>query len=209
MVKIKISREDFNRMVSEKGYDVVFKELTNNEPNKSLKVHNNYVTIKDLKFKPTNRQQKKIERIKRRKKQRVVKREQFREFAEKLNNELPKSEAWFQSLYKSHFSLKSDQYNAPFHYKYIPDVLNLEFKYVIEVDGSIHNRPDVIKKDIIKDRYLLNKGFKVFRVQAYDNDSYIQLIKDLFIYRRRFSYPTKAFQEYLLTLGYEYSKIGF
>lgn len=76
------------------------------------------------------------------------------------------------SLYKEYKS-PNDKFNCPFG-PYIPDVINHFFKYVIEIDGSIHNREDIKLKDIRKDLYYTSKGYKVIRIQAYNESSFKQ-----------------------------------
>jgi very-short-patch-repair endonuclease len=108
-------------------------------------------------------------------------------FAKILEADLPKSEQWFRSLYikeefKRTFSedLFKDKFNKPFNSKYIPDVTNIGYKYIIEIDGSIHNTPDQIFKDKIKDYYFTKRGYLVIRVKHYDLLGYnkcIELIK--------------------------------
>lgn len=78
----------------------------------------------------------------------------------------PKSEIWFQSLWPY-----NDLYNEPLG-KYIPDVMNKVYKYVIEVDGSVHNTYKQQKIDIKKNKYYDDKGYQIFRVIAYDINSY-------------------------------------
>jgi very-short-patch-repair endonuclease len=107
------------------------------------------------------------------------KKKQFRRidhYSSRLNKNLPKSEKWFISLWRIDIIQDSnpkfkDQYNIPI-YKYIPDIINLGYKYVIEVDGTFHNNPVQKWKDYVKDIFYTNKGFNVFRVIAYDMKSY-------------------------------------
>lgn len=93
-------------------------------------------------------------------------------FAKKLESKLPRSEKWFRDLWKPFQTIHkleyySDRYNQP-EGPYIPDVINQAYKYVIEIDGSIHDFTSVKLKDAKKEWYFLNRGYKVFRIKAYD-----------------------------------------
>ena len=123
-----------------------------------------------------------IKKYKRKKKSnsRKIKRISLRSFAKNLNKNLPKSEVWFQDLYAIHKD-PNDLYNKPLHIR-IPDVMNKIYKYIIEIDGSIHDTPKQQYKDYIKDSFYKRLGFKVFRIKAYDINSFnatISSIKEL------------------------------
>lgn len=100
--------------------------------------------------------------------------------AERLEQNLPKSEVWFRELYKEYIHEK-DEFNSPFAGR-IPDLINKEFKYIVEIDGSIHNHSSQIKRDANNMLRYFNEGFKVFRVKAYsirDFNACIDWIKDI------------------------------
>lgn len=108
--------------------------------------------------------------------------------AETLNKNLPKSEQWFQDLYAPHAidyekPSHNDRYNVPIRNRYIADVVNYKYMYVIEVDGSYHDRPDQVIKDKYKDYFLKKHGFKVFRIKAFDLNNYNQILKEVLEYR--------------------------
>lgn len=92
------------------------------------------------------------------------------EFALELNANLPASEVWFQALYKQHKD-EHDLYNTPLG-RFIPDVSNVKFRYVIEVDGSMHNSARVKAKDEKKNAYYKHFGYNVIRVVAYSQQSF-------------------------------------
>lgn len=104
-----------------------------------------------------------------------------------LESELPASEKWFRELYLKediHRTFSEDyfkdKFNKPFNNRYIPDVCNLGYKYIIEIDGAIHNNPEVIIKDKKRDYYFEKRGFLVIRIKYGDNQGYknaIELIK--------------------------------
>ncbi len=52
------------------------------------------------------------------------------------------------------------QYNIDY---YIVDFYSHEVRLVIELDGWIHGEEEYRKKDIIRDKYLERKGYKVLR----------------------------------------------
>lgn len=101
-----------------------------------------------------------------------------------LEADLPKSEVWFREMYlkedfQRQFSedLFKDKFNYPFNRKYIPDIVNMGYKYVIEIDGSIHNKPEQILKDKIKDHYFNKRGYIVIRVRHWNMDDYKSCIE--------------------------------
>lgn len=96
-----------------------------------------------------------------------------------LATDLPKSEAWFYRKYfKEHilrqFTSKrfQDQFNKPTCNWYIPDVSNKGYRYIIEIDGSFHDRADQKLKDAKKDYNFKKRGYKVIRIKAFDEASY-------------------------------------
>jgi len=97
-------------------------------------------------------------------------------YAKRLNKNVPKSELWFRQKWESimiphSYDLYQDKYNHILG-KFICDVCNIGYKYVIEIDGSYHNDPAVKLKDSIKDFKLMSKGYTVFRIEAYNNESF-------------------------------------
>lgn len=92
--------------------------------------------------------------------------------AKRLESNLPKSEQWFRALWrKDGMELPSDKYNQPWCRR-IPDLVNHSFKYVIEIDGSIHESKEQKKVDASKDRFYEASGYLIVRVKAYDMESY-------------------------------------
>jgi very-short-patch-repair endonuclease len=119
---------------------------------------------------------------------------------EHLKKNVPKSEQWFRPLFEAHIKIRTDKYDEIFGY-YLPDVVNRRYKYIIEVDGSIHNTNDVQLKDARKNLTWVQQGYKVFRVKAFDNVSYIRLVQDLIKYRRHLSKPTEEFYSWVCSIG--------
>ncbi len=108
----------------------------------------------------------------------LTKKSFLKKVAKRLNDDLPKSEKWFLNKYKkSGINIRFIS-NSPF-LGYIPDLINKEFKIIIEVDGSIHENDDVKKKDIEKDIKYKKHGFTVIRVIAYNEESYLDALKTL------------------------------
>lgn len=97
------------------------------------------------------------------------------EFALGLEINTPKSEIWFYNLYKKS---PNDKFNCPFG-PYIPDVINHFFKYVIEIDGSIHDRNDIKAKDKIKENFYRSKGYEVYRIKAFNLASFNEAMEKL------------------------------
>lgn len=106
------------------------------------------------------------------KRKRKKKESKIEAFAKELEANLPKSEQWFRTLYTP---LKWDEYNSP-QGPFIADVINRRLMYIIEIDGSIHDLPEVKQKDMKKDEYFYLRGFKVFRIKAYSKESYDQIM---------------------------------
>lgn len=65
---------------------------------------------------------------------------------------------------KDRLTLVFQQIIAP----YIVDFLIVEKMLVIEVDGTVHLKRDVIKKDRARDLYLTRLGFTIVRIPAWD-----------------------------------------
>jgi hypothetical protein len=105
-----------------------------------------------------------------------------RRFAAEIETKLPKSEQWFRNLYAKHKHVK-DLYNTPCRDKYIPDVLNKRLRYVIEVDGSVHGTERVAHNYVLKTAWYYNHRFKVFRVCAYDMESFNEMLQNLEAYK--------------------------
>lgn len=83
--------------------------------------------------------------------------------AKDLNNNLPKSEQWFLEQLKIR-ELKLDLKQNIVVGKYIADFINEQEKIIIEIDGKIHEKPEVLTKDVYKDQYLIEIGYKVIRI---------------------------------------------
>lgn len=119
---------------------------------------------------------------KRKKKPKTKKLSRLQRYAKKLNSFIPKSELWFRKLWKEQgMKDKLDQYNSPFG-KYIPDVINRKYRYIIEIDGSVHNDPAVQFNDKLKDEYYTSRNYKVFRITAYNLNQFnsvMDLIKTI------------------------------
>lgn len=101
----------------------------------------------------------------------INKRIPINEFARNLNKKLPKSELWFiNELSKSKIIIKFSR-NKPLEY-YIPDLINKQYKIIIEVDGNIHDSKEIQLKDKKKDKFYKAKGYLVIRVKAYDSEEF-------------------------------------
>lgn len=99
--------------------------------------------------------------------------------AEYLRWRTPKSESWFMRKWKASNMLHvHDLFNRPLG-PFIPDCFNGMWKYVIEIDGTIHGLENKIQSDIKKDLYFKQKGFVVFRVKAYDEASFQMALKQV------------------------------
>lgn len=108
-------------------------------------------------------------------------------FASELEENLPKSEVWFRSLYEKTYKHKKDKFNQVFKARFIPDVVNKHYRYIIEIDGSIHNSSNIKAKDKRKDAFYKLKGYKVFRIEAYSINSFNEVMKLITKYRETFN----------------------
>jgi len=116
-----------------------------------------------------------------------IKAAKLKKFADRLNESLPKSEVWFQKLYKE-FNHVDDRYNEPLG-RYIPDVSNDRYKYVIEIDGDIHLDAAVKRKDYIKTKFYLTKGYRVYRIKAYNTKDFESALTEVLNLRESVSKP--------------------
>jgi very-short-patch-repair endonuclease len=136
------------------------------------------------------------------KKKKEERKKSLLEFASKLARNLPKSEKWFfEAFKKSGFprlnsnnqrrvkALRIGKSNKVFQNKYIPDLVNHKLKYIIEIDGSVHQLEEVKRKDERKTRYYMKRGYTVIRIQAYDEESlYKGLIEVAYKFKNYCSY---------------------
>jgi very-short-patch-repair endonuclease len=106
-------------------------------------------------------------------------RESLEKFAEFQRQKNWKSEQWFLALYEqSGLRMTSDQFNIVFG-PFIPDCVNHAYRYVIEVDGSVHDRKDVKERDLRKTAFYQSQGYRVFRVKAFVESSFQKFCKKL------------------------------
>jgi very-short-patch-repair endonuclease len=90
------------------------------------------------------------------------------EFAQQLNKNIPASEIWFRGEFERlQMQEPTDVFNQPF-LGLIPDCVNHKYKYIIEVDGSIHNKAAVRARDKMRDKRFTQAGYQVFHVTAYN-----------------------------------------
>jgi very-short-patch-repair endonuclease len=80
-------------------------------------------------------------------------------------------QAWFWNLYRIHKDFH-DVANTPCGY-YIPNVANHKYRYIIQIDSD---REDIKAKDIKKDKYFTGRGYAVFRIKAFDDVAFSELI---------------------------------
>jgi very-short-patch-repair endonuclease len=149
------------------------------------------------KLKTTKKKSKKIKRLILQRK--TNKRKKLQDFSKELNKNMAQSEIWFKSLYEKHnLKMEHDLFNKPLKSVYIPDVLNRRFKYVIEIDGSIHRTKSQIETDNKKDIFYSKCNMFVIRIIAYDIKSYIDGMNKLIDYRK--TNKTKEFINFCLDI---------
>lgn len=123
--------------------------------------------------------QKSIEKQKEReakRKEKAKKKVFLKGVAKNLQKNTPKSEVWFYKYLED--AQLSDYFkkNVPLC-GLIPDLSSIELKIVIEVDGSIHNRPDIIRKDARNTERYNRAGFRVLRVKHGDEEQALEVLK--------------------------------
>lgn len=116
----------------------------------------------------------------------------LKRFAKQLNANLPKSEVWFMKHFLPYKTI-DDQFNVPFC-SYIPDILNRKYRYIIEIDGSIHETEKQIKKDEKKNRAYRQSQFTVIRVKAYDMNSLNECLNKVCKLKGPYFKPAKIFK---------------
>lgn len=148
---------------------------------KSMKIyHKKYRSFKKKnKFK--RKKQKAIKSCKIESIQAKEKKEFLKQRSIELNQNLPKSEVWFQELYQQ-YKDENDLFNHPYHGK-IPDVINKKYRYIIEIDGSIHDTIEQIIKDKEKNKIFISGKYCVFRIKAFLLRSFEKIIKYILFIR--------------------------
>lgn len=89
--------------------------------------------------------------------------------ANELRGDVPRSEQWFIGLLVKN---KLDHLfinNKSLMGKYIGDFVHKSIKLIIEIDGKIHDKREVITNDYLRQVELEQEGYKVMRVIAYDD----------------------------------------
>lgn len=104
-------------------------------------------------------------------------------YSQSLNANLPKSEIWFQDIYNQYrsndkYDLFKDKMNEPVG-KYIGDCVNHGYRYIIEIDGSFHDKDSQKIIDQRKDRFFQLRNYKIFRVKSYDDKTLDLVIKEI------------------------------
>lgn len=96
-----------------------------------------------------------------------------------LNENLPKSEVWFWSLYKNQgYALDSDKPNVPWGF-WIFDVKNDKYKYVIEIQDPSHKKKAQKIKDKVKKDYAIKNGYYYLSIRAWSLMDYTRAIECL------------------------------
>lgn len=116
-------------------------------------------------------------------------------FATRLNENLPLSEIWFQDIYRPHFEsfhhleLYRDKFNYNFNGAYIPDLINIGYKYIVEIDGSIHDREVSRIRDERKNDHFLKRDYEVIRVKYGDLESLLKGLNKILEIRKDPKHP--------------------
>ena len=114
------------------------------------------------------------------------KRKKIERFANNLRSNLPRSEQWFWSEWRDAGMIDPcDESNSVFN-GIIPDVINRKYKYVIEIDGSIHKKKKVLKKDNRNNSIYIKNNYHLFRIEAFNYDHFGILIDQILKIRKPF-----------------------
>lgn len=62
--------------------------------------------------------------------------------------------------------------------RYIVDFCCLKEKLVIELDGSQHNSNDGLKRDLVRDKYIQDHGYRILRFWNHDLDQMTDAVLD-------------------------------
>lgn len=91
-------------------------------------------------------------------------------YAAQLNAKPPSSEVWFWKEWRAMgMRFRDECRNAPFS-DTIPDVRSKKYKYIIEIDGPSHAKPEVRLNDMRKEKKWKSLGYRVYRVMPGDMD---------------------------------------
>ncbi len=75
----------------------------------------------------------------------------------------------------------------------VVDFACMQARLIVEVDGGVHNHPDVIRKDAIRDHALKAQGFSILRFSAAAIESDLETV--LIVIERAFSNPSQAIMQ--------------
>lgn len=103
----------------------------------------------------------------------------LRAFARSLNARDPHSERWMKKFLPRKIDGMGYIQNLPYK-GFIIDFAYPTRKIAIEVDDPSHDKSLQKTKDIVKDQWLRNDGWKIFRIKAWDNDKAQKLVQHLF-----------------------------
>lgn len=100
--------------------------------------------------------------------------------AGELNEEKVKSEEWFKEKFKKEpfYKILGIEYNKPIR-KFIYDAFSSKYNLVLEIDGSVHDTPEQIEKDVKRDRLTGCYGYRTIRIKAFNNDSYDAAVRQI------------------------------
>jgi very-short-patch-repair endonuclease len=101
----------------------------------------------------------------------IAKRRKFiKMVANCLQHNTPKSELWFYEILKKHNMMDMFKKNIPVHTG-IPDLVNIEYRIIVEIDGSVHDLEEVQKTDKKRQLEYESVGYDVFRVKHGDSNA--------------------------------------
>jgi len=108
---------------------------------------------------------------------------------------------WFLSYYsKEHFLHKPGTELQQEYFKgFRPDFINKYVRYIIEVDGSIHDTFEVQERDRIRDKVFTEWGYKVFHVRP-NPESYSKFIVEFKSFLNDFYFKQLEVDNYIKTV---------
>lgn len=107
--------------------------------------------------------------------------EKINEYTNKLNADQHKSEIRFINHFENNkdFNMLRLYRNFPVENRYFPDFVDLNRQIIIEVDGTIHLRPDIQEKDSTRENKLKKAGWYVIRLKtSQTNEEWTEILKE-------------------------------
>lgn len=126
-----------------------------------------------------------------------------------LNDNLCKSEKWYKAkIEKEPFFPEAEFiFNKPIFGHFIIDLCSEKYRLCVEVDGSIHEEENQIAKDKNKNKHIKGQGFRIIRVKAFDESSYLTSVKLIAQHIEKFEHlgfnPAEDFKDKVAAIDFK------